>query len=673
MLSSGSRDAEARRAVVLVAHLPHDPGAGGRRPLVDAVGVVGHDVHRTRSSSAAARTRCRRGRRCRSSRRRPRASELAWTTTSSVSPGTTSVSTKPNASVEEGDRGAGVAVVEAGPHGRLGHGADHATVDRRRRVLDEWEPFVGHPRASGWRRRATASPGPCAPGRRTRTRRRSSASVPRSGRTSSRLERSKRSTRASSLGPTPYSAANCSVRWRRLQPTSAASSATPSRPVDGGEPAQRLGRLAAGRRTGCSTRADGRPQQHAVEHGEALGPRGGGVEALEQLAGQPAPDGVERHDRRRPARRPAARTAPRAPAGVTWSWMPCWLPSWRITAPASCASRRPGRRTLVGPWRAVGQHGQLERCVEADDERDVPRRQAHVLARLEPGVVVADVALDVRPQQRERPADVALRDLVGEPGDGHAAQARAGRVALRGASRNGMSRSTDGSRGRPSTCSPMMLCWISSVPPAIDCAGTETSTSATMPSRRPSGPLSMPVGAGEQRVGAGPRAGRPRWPPACRASPPDPGGRPGGAGRLGPAGRPLVGPLQRDAARRSAGGRSGRRCGPSARRPAATRSARPARCGYHAYVAKYSSASAAASSRRPGRRRRRTTGGASWRTSRSWASVVMAMRHPSPASPTRLAAGTRASVRNTSLNEAWPFIWRSGRTSTPGWCIGSTK
>src|SRR4051812_46524239 len=38
-----------------------------------------------------------------------------------------------------------------------------------------------------------------------------------------------------------------------------------------------------------------------------------------------------------------------------------------------------------------------------------------------------------------------------------------------------------GSRGRPSTRSPRMLCWISSVPPAIDCAGTDTSTSATAP------------------------------------------------------------------------------------------------------------------------------------------------------------------------------------------------
>src|SRR5439155_11326248 len=60
-----------------------------------------------------------------------------------------------------------------------------------------------------------------------------------------------------------------------------------------------------------------------------------------------------------------------------------------------------------------------------------------------------------------------------------------------GTSRNGMSRSTCGSLGRPRTCSPMMLRWISSVPPAIDTAGTETSTSVTMPARGESAPANM--------------------------------------------------------------------------------------------------------------------------------------------------------------------------------------
>ena len=48
-----------------------------------------------------------------------------------------------------------------------------------------------------------------------------------------------------------------------------------------------------------------------------------------------------------------------------------------------------------------------------------------------------------------------------------------------------------GSRGRPRTRSPRMLRWISSVPPAIDCAGTDTRISATMPASTESGPVSM--------------------------------------------------------------------------------------------------------------------------------------------------------------------------------------
>ena len=35
--------------------------------------------------------------------------------------------------------------------------------------------------------------------------------------------------------------------------------------------------------------------------------------------------------------------------------------------------------------------------------------------------------------------------------------------------------------------------------------------------------------------------------------------------------------------------------------------------------------------------------------------------------------GVRAPVRNTSLKSALPFIWRSGRTSTPGCFIGTSR
>ncbi len=58
---------------------------------------------------------------------------------------------------------------------------------------------------------------------------------------------------------------------------------------------------------------------------------------------------------------------------------------------------------------------------------------------------------------------------------------------------------------------------------------------------------------------------------------------------------------------------------------------------------------------------------------RSFISVVSATRQPSPTSPRRSASGMRTSLRKTSLNSAWPVIWRSGRTSTPGACMSTTK
>ena len=62
-------------------------------------------------------------------------------------------------------------------------------------------------------------------------------------------------------------------------------------------------------------------------------------------------------------------------------------------------------------------------------------------------------------------------------------------------------------------------------------------------------------------------------------------------------------------------------------------------------------------------------------------SVVSATDQPWLTSPRRWSSGTRASLKNTSLNEAPPVICRSGRTSTPGarmstmkpvspWCLG---
>ena len=58
---------------------------------------------------------------------------------------------------------------------------------------------------------------------------------------------------------------------------------------------------------------------------------------------------------------------------------------------------------------------------------------------------------------------------------------------------------------------------------------------------------------------------------------------------------------------------------------------------------------------------------------RSFISVVIETRQPSPMSPMRSASAMRTSVRYTSLNSASPVIWRSGRTSTPGACMSTMK
>lgn len=61
------------------------------------------------------------------------------------------------------------------------------------------------------------------------------------------------------------------------------------------------------------------------------------------------------------------------------------------------------------------------------------------------------------------------------------------------------------------------------------------------------------------------------------------------------------------------------------------------------------------------------------REGRSWDSVVRPTAQPPCSVPTRLACGTRASARDTSLNDARLFISRSWRTSAPAWRIGKTR
>ena len=58
---------------------------------------------------------------------------------------------------------------------------------------------------------------------------------------------------------------------------------------------------------------------------------------------------------------------------------------------------------------------------------------------------------------------------------------------------------------------------------------------------------------------------------------------------------------------------------------------------------------------------------------RSFISVVSATVQPWFTSPRRWSSGTRTSVKNTSLNVAPPVIWRSGRISTPGAFMSTTK
>jgi hypothetical protein len=88
------------------------------------------------------------------------------------------------------------------------------------------------------------------------------------------------------------------------------------------------------------------------------------------------------------------------------------LPSWRITAgvvwkPPSSASnvRCTGRRRAAR---------ELQRGVELDDEREVPRRQPHVLARAEAAQVGSPSTRSTYvAQQRGGPADPLLGDRLG--------------------------------------------------------------------------------------------------------------------------------------------------------------------------------------------------------------------------------------------------------------------
>ena len=58
---------------------------------------------------------------------------------------------------------------------------------------------------------------------------------------------------------------------------------------------------------------------------------------------------------------------------------------------------------------------------------------------------------------------------------------------------------------------------------------------------------------------------------------------------------------------------------------------------------------------------------------RSYISTVTATDQPLPSSVISRSSSMCASVKNTSLNPCWPFIWCSGLTSMPGWPTSMTK
>ena len=222
-----------------------------------------------------------------------------------------------------------------------------------------------------------------------------------------------------------------------------------------------------------------------------------------------------------------------------------------------------------------------------------------------------------------------------------------------------------GSRGIFSTRSAMMLRWISSVPPAIDVAGTDNSTSATIPSAGPSAPASnAPAPATSVCTLAAIRA------TLLDASlPNDPSG---------PCGLPCSFAVRALRAVHSADfaitnsrpiswRTTGSSIAPLATACGITRSTRPARCGYQRYGSIVVAISARSSSyARPAPSVPLAQLRSPSAPRRSCISVVFVTVQPSPTVERISSGGTMASVRNTWLKLAYPFICRSGCTVTPG-------
>ena len=132
-------------------------------------------------------------------------------------------------------------------------------------VLDELGGARRPATASGWNRPGPASRAPCAPDRRSRTRRRSWPASSARARSSSRFDRSKRSTRAISFGPTPYSAVN----WPDQVATAPADIRRQRRHVDPAVHARRAGGTPRPPRAGRPTGRRRAPTALAAAPGRA--------------------------------------------------------------------------------------------------------------------------------------------------------------------------------------------------------------------------------------------------------------------------------------------------------------------------------------------------------------------------------------------------------------------
>ena len=194
----------------------------------------------------------------------------------------------------------------------------------------------------------------------------------------------------------------------------------------------------------------------------------------------------------------------------------------------------------------------------------------------------------------------------------------------------------------------MIVCWISSVPPAIEMPGTDTRISAITPSAGASGLASRPDAP----------AIDPCTRAACRAisllaslpiDPAAPGFRPAAialARRCAVHRADIVASASRAICCLITGSVSS----PASTARGATRSGRPARCGYHLCGSRAAVRSSIAS-----RQARPTASGdvagREAASLRSCASVVIATVQPPPGSPIRFSAGISASSKNTSLND----------------------